>query len=1311
MGIIFKTILLATLLTSAALGQTYTGGANEIPIGGPLRSSYVGGEGMVKIEDLDGGFVKAAEVSGNNLVLTVQLSDNTETDVTFSTAGASADGVLQSAAFDSATKMVTFTLSQGGTDVELDLSLLQDANEVAALIGVEVSDWAEAGNADLIPDAKIPGDIARDTEVDAAIEAIRNGLAVLPDSNGDLPDPADNQDRFAVSGNQILKSINHGGHDKEVTFKRYGTRTVLSGEPAKSTQENNYQGAFNNPPAIASYDASDILWDRGSQIWLFKQNQNDATWRSFGGPVGFSHGSLYADEATAAQHVGSSGQVGKVYVIGTGSGQHVFIVTAFTAATDDVWHWDPLGVTLGDVQAAIAAHNEATDAHEDIRTEIGTDIEAHNVSGTAHSDIRSDVSTVEDRLDALNGVEIEPYSSSATYSRGSANSIVTHSNGLFIYISSTERSGNHDPDNQPGYWLKLSEGVAYEVISSGSHRIAARTLVVDGATDQVYLCTTTQTTPRDLTYIKDQAASIGGTFIELTAMIPTTWKGPHVIGQDYEAGDRVTTEANSQIYTARVETDETPPHADWIQTGPVGAGGGGFTLRQGSGAPGSSLGDDGDWYLRTSNGQWYERVSGSWESRYIDQIGQAGSGLTAVSTTVRLSGDGTSSDPLDIADDGVVTGKIADDAVTGAKIADDTIHGGSLIDGTIATVKIGDSQVTGAKLSSNAVSTAKVADDAITQAKIADDAVGVSQLADGSVNTARLATGAVTASKVSSNAVTTAKIADDSVTTAKLADNAAGEGKVPIDNTLQFDGSGNLGVQISTVTEHLDEDIRYYSTDTTREDAHQASKGVVFQNTSRFAKKIHSVEWDFEGDGIGNNYATFLVGIDSSDDISIIYGQSDVLFNVTTSGTHRTMFGTEGVRVPGDVERLGVFLTRTGSPQDATHETKVYRGQPADDSPRESYPSASLDFPFWRSARFDSSRPEIGEHIDNYITNGEIYGYPKIRYSIEVEHAPFVGDESVSASHISSGSSADGTVLTADGSGGAAFEAGGLSESEVDARVTAGVLDFAETGNTDDVPLAKIPGGVTHIESGATYNNNVITVSTAETVRGGDGILFAVPTPFGSSATQAVSLAIDGQSNSEHPLHDRNGDALHEDDLTDNSVYIAISDASSWDILVLPTGSGAAVSGGAIEEFDSTQAYSKGEQSWTGTDAAFTVWTANQDISASSTTPTRELPQNWIVESGPGSIRGLLSPINVNALRVGDIFWHEEISDAPKVYFTRTAGNYSNTLGDDPDDFIELTVATNRLIPLRWNGRTGAHKGQRDRLRYRLGRCGCWRRR
>ena len=44
--------------------------------------------------------------------------------------------------------------------------------------------------------------------------------------------------------------------------------------------------------------------------------------------------------------------------------------------------------------------------------------------------------------------------------------------------------------------------------------------------------------------------------------------------------------------------------------------GGGFTLRTGSGQPATSLGASGDWYLRTSNGQWYEKVNTTWHGRY-----------------------------------------------------------------------------------------------------------------------------------------------------------------------------------------------------------------------------------------------------------------------------------------------------------------------------------------------------------------------------------------------------------------------------------------------------------------------------------------------------------------------------------------------------------------------------------------------------------------------------------------------------------------------------------------------------------------------
>ena len=606
---------------------------------------------------------------------------------------------------------------------------------------------------------------------------------LLPDANGNLPDPDLNQERIAVSGNHILQSTDHGAVGLDVEFKRYGsTRVVLTGEPARTSQEDNFQGAFNVPPDISVYDASDFLWDRGSQIWLFKQNANDVTWRGFGGPAGFAHGSLYATEALAETHVS---EAGKVFIIGQGSGQHVFIVTSYTAATDENWQWDIIGLTQGDLQSAITSHNAATDSHDDIRTEINTDVTAHDGSGTAHNSIRSLVSANDDRLDALDPVEIEAYDSTATYSRGSANSIVTHSNGLFIYISSTERSSGHDPDNQPGYWLKLSEGMAYEVITSGSHRIAARTIIVDGNNDNVYLCTTTQTTPRDLSYIAAQAASIGGAFILLN-----------------------------------------------------GGGSGGTTVTA------NPTGTDGDNLERiTIDGTNYNLPE------------PMGGGLTAVTSDATLSGSGTSGSPISVANpftdadetklDGIETGATADQTSTEIVTGLEALSGNARLDyGALKdTPSIPSGDVTGI--------------DAGTGIRI-DDA---------------------------NTATPEVNIADGGVNSDQLAANAAGDGKVPIDNTLDFDGSGNLGVQISTVIDLLDEDIRYYSTDTTREDAHQASKGIVFLDTSRYAKRIHSVEWDFEGDGVGHNYTTFFVRIDSSDDIDFVYGESETLFNVGTSGT------------------------------------------------------------------------------------------------------------------------------------------------------------------------------------------------------------------------------------------------------------------------------------------------------------------------------------------------------------------------------------------------------------------------------------------
>ena len=517
----------------------------------------------------------------------------------------------------------------GGTNDGVTNSLalsLNASHELVATAGRSIgADVVSAGLA--LTEAAIPASIARDTEVTAAVDnvgisfsdptltllrdgsgadtAALNGLIILPDSSGDLPDPDTRAGRVAVSGNQVLEAIDHGDHTKVVEFDEYSpTRTE---PPNRSSNENHYVGSFADPPhsTIDNYDVNDIAWDRGGQVWLIKAAASDTRWSSYSGPLGWHHGHIYSTEAVAARHISAAAEVGNVVIYGTGAAQKPYVVTDFTAATGPDWRWDPLGLTSADVLSVIAgqfsdddpeplgtaapgtaltlthpdhvhsddsvvlaqaradaafadaldAQNDATQALSDAAdkiaraditagdnitltnvganglqiaasvsgggggdvttAELNSAISTHNTSATAHNDIRSDLSDVEDRLDALDPLEIEAYDSSATYARGSANSIVTHSNGLFIYISATERSSGHDPDTQPGYWFELSEGVAYEVISTGSHRIAARTLVVNGDNDNVYLCTTTQTTPRDLDYIHAQSESAGGAFILL----------------------------------------------------------------------------------------------------------------------------------------------------------------------------------------------------------------------------------------------------------------------------------------------------------------------------------------------------------------------------------------------------------------------------------------------------------------------------------------------------------------------------------------------------------------------------------------------------------------------------------------------------------------------------------------------------------------------------------------------------------------------------------------------------------------------------
>ena len=478
-------------------------------------------------------------------------------------------------------------------------------------------------------------------------------------------------------------------------------------------------------------------------------------------------------------------------------------------------------------------------------------------------------------------------------------------------------------------------------------------------------------------------------------------------------------------------------------------------------------------------------------SGQILQVNTDGDALEFVTAGSAAIADGAVT-TAKLADDAVTTVKLADDAVTGDKVADDTIHGGSLVDGTIATIKIGDGQVT----------------------------------------------------------------------SAKLADNAAGEGKIPIDNTMQFDSGGDLGVNTQRVVQTVSEWVQHFASGDSHDTSGHSGKYLEY-TSSNTVRRVGSVQYDFdpENDSGDRTFQVFILEL-TGRNIDAILGSSQVYSG--DAQQHRFHF-TDGVTINPNV-RIGIGLHRTDGGNNEG--LRVRSGTESQDSPRESYDDASDDFNFIGRFNHDRPTPSVNDTVGGTADN-QIYGNPEIYYQIIHTHASLVGDGTIDTSHI-----ADEAVTTAKLANDAVTQAkladasvgiNQLRTGSVSAtRLATGAVTASKISSNavtsdkiadDAVTSEKISGfGVTHIESGATYNNNVITVSTSETVRGGDGILFFVPTPFGTSATQEISLAIDGQANSEQPLHDRNGDVLHEADLTANSVYIAISDAASWDILVLPTG-------------------------------------------------------------------------------------------------------------------------------------------------------------
>ena len=174
----------------------------------------------------------------------------------------------------------------------------------------------------------------------------------------------------------------------------------------------------------------------------------------------------------------------------------------------------------------------------------------------------------------------------------------------------------------------------------------------------------------------------------------------------------------------------------------------------------------------------------------IDVPGGGGGGGT-VSTSDPVSGDGSSGDPVTIADDAIGNDQLADDAVDTDQIATDAVTSAKIADRAVNSARIAIAGVTGTNIATNSITTSHIsnntitsvdlANDAVTQAKIADNAIDAARIENNAVGSSEIANNAVTSSEIADNAVGSGEIANGGVATVDIADNAVTQAKLADD--------------------------------------------------------------------------------------------------------------------------------------------------------------------------------------------------------------------------------------------------------------------------------------------------------------------------------------------------------------------------------------------------------------------------------------------------------------------------------------------------------------------------------------------------
>ena len=104
---------------------------------------------------------------------------------------------------------------------------------------------------------------------------------------------------------------------------------------------------------------------------------------------------------------------------------------------------------------------------------------------------------------------------------------------------------------------------------------------------------------------------------------------------------------------------------------------------------------------------------------------------------------------------------------------------------------------------------------------------------------------------------------------------------------------------------------------------------------------------------------------------------------------------------------LGSRVDNDGESGSGTRSAHLSRGDEDAASPRESYDDAHSDFVRIRHVRANTSFPDVGDTTHDHAADS-VRGDIKIWYTVKIDHGNLVGDGTVNAAHLDSGSACIG---------------------------------------------------------------------------------------------------------------------------------------------------------------------------------------------------------------------------------------------------------------------------------------------------------------